>query len=105
MISFIQIEIANFNLQLIPSDLHLKELSKQIGNCPLHLGIELGLTFTEIEQSLFRFPKDLSGLVEDILAKWKNKSKVTTIHSLMMVLERVNAGGLRYLLQISNLPK
>ncbi|CAC5397212.1 unnamed protein product [Mytilus coruscus] len=94
-------EIEDFNLQAIPSDQHLKELSNQIGNCPLQLGIELGLSFTEVEQSLFSFPKDLPGLVEDILIKWKRKSKVKTIHSLMIALERVNAGGIRYLLELS----
>lgn len=103
MFSFIFLEIANLNLQAVPSGQHLKELSKQVGNCPLHLGLELGLSYPEIEQSVFSFPKDLYGLVEDILGKWKNKSKVKTIHSLMMALERVNAGGLRYLLEISNL--
>ncbi|XP_076073079.1 uncharacterized protein LOC143044801 [Mytilus galloprovincialis] len=94
-------EIEDINLQAIPSDQHLKELSNQIGNCPLQLGIELGLSFTEVDQSLFSFPKDLSGLVEDILKKWKKNSKVKTIHSLMLALERVNAGGIRYLLDLS----
>lgn len=99
--NFIAPEIADLNLQEIPSDQHLKELSNQIGNCPLQLGIELGLSFTEVEQSLFKFPKDLPGLVENILIKWKTKSKMKTIHSLMMVLERVEAGGVRYLREIS----
>ncbi|CAG2244887.1 unnamed protein product [Mytilus edulis] len=94
-------EIEDINLQAIPSDQHLKELSNQIGNCPLQLGIELGLSFTEVDQSLFSFPKDLSGLVEDILKKWKRNSKVKTIHSLMLALERVNAGGIRYLHDLS----
>ncbi|CAG2249531.1 unnamed protein product [Mytilus edulis] len=49
--------MADFNLQTIPSDQHLKELSNQVGNCPLQLGVELGLSFTEIEQSLFSFQK------------------------------------------------
>lgn len=69
----------------------------------MQLGVELGLSFTEIEQSLFSFPKDLPGLVEDILTRWRKKSKVKTIYSLMLALERVNAGGLRYLLEISKL--
>ncbi|VDI17402.1 Hypothetical predicted protein, partial [Mytilus galloprovincialis] len=94
-------EIEDINLQAIPSDQHLKELSNQIGNCPLQLGIELGLSFTDVDQSLFSFPKDLSGLVEDILKKWKKNSKVKTIHSLMLALERVNAGGIRYLHDLS----
>lgn len=99
--SFIAPEIANSNLQAIPTKQQLKELSNEIGNCPLQLGIELGLSFTEVEQSLFRFPKDLPCLLEDILIKWEKKSKVKTIHSLMLALERVNTGGLRYLLEIS----
>lgn len=89
-------EKADYNHQVTPTDQDLKELSKQIGNCPLQLGIELGLSFREVEQSLFSFPRDLSGLVEDILMTWKKKSKIKTIHSLMMALERVNAGGLKY---------
>ncbi|XP_071165947.1 uncharacterized protein [Mytilus edulis] len=93
--------MADFNLQTIPSDQHLKELSNQVGNCPLQLGVELGLSFTEIEQSLFSFPKDLPGLLEDLLTRWREKSKVKTIYSLMLALERVNAGGLTYLLEIS----
>ncbi|XP_076082141.1 uncharacterized protein LOC143052879 [Mytilus galloprovincialis] len=95
------VEYAELNLQADPTDQHLKELSNQIGNCPLQLGIELGLSFTEVEQSLFRFPKDLPGLVEDILKKWKAKSKVKTILSLMMALQRVDAGGVRYLRDIA----
>ncbi|XP_063427756.1 uncharacterized protein LOC134711219 [Mytilus trossulus] len=96
--------MADFNLQTIPSDQHLKELSNQVGNCPLQLGVELGLSFTEIEQSLFSFPKDLPGLVEDVLTKWRRKSKVKTIYSLMLALERVNTGGLQYLREISKRP-
>ncbi|CAC5406648.1 unnamed protein product [Mytilus coruscus] len=95
------LEIANLDLQIIPTDKHLQELSNHIGNCPMQLGMELGLSFEEIEQSLFSFPKDLPGLVENILTKWKESSKVNTIHRLMMALEQVNAGGLQYLLDIS----
>ncbi|XP_071136777.1 uncharacterized protein [Mytilus edulis] len=94
---------ADFKLQAIPSDIHLKELSNHIRNCPLQLGVELGLSFIEVEQSLFSFTKDLSGLVEDILKKWRKKSKVKTTIMLMMALQRVNAGGVRYLYDISKL--
>ncbi|CAG2219395.1 unnamed protein product [Mytilus edulis] len=45
------VEYAELNLQADPTDQHLKELSNQIGNCPLQLGIELGLSFTEVEQN------------------------------------------------------
>ncbi|VDI06594.1 Hypothetical predicted protein [Mytilus galloprovincialis] len=97
-------EIADFHLQNIPSDYHLKELSNHIGNCPLQLGIELGLSFTDVQQSLVKFPKDLPGLLGNILGKWKKQSKVKTIHSLIMALERVREGGVRYLHYISKLP-
>ncbi|CAG2208115.1 unnamed protein product [Mytilus edulis] len=97
-------EIADFHLQNIPSDYHLKELSNHIGNCPLQLGIELGLSFTDVQQSLVKFPKDLPGLLGNILGKWKKQSNVKTIHSLIMALERVREGGVRYLHYISKLP-
>ncbi|CAG2245971.1 unnamed protein product [Mytilus edulis] len=87
-----------------PTLKHISDALKEV-NLDSHLvcqlGIELGLSFTEVEHSLFRFPKDLPGLVEDILAKWKAKSKVKTILSLMMALQRVDAGGVRYLRDIA----
>ncbi|XP_063426192.1 uncharacterized protein LOC134709993 [Mytilus trossulus] len=93
--------IAGFNLQEIPSDKVLKELSCRVGNCAIQLGIELGVSFDEVENSLLRFPKDLTGLIEDILKKWKEKSKIKTFLSLMLALIRVKGGGVQYLLRMS----
>ncbi|CAG2189434.1 unnamed protein product [Mytilus edulis] len=98
------LEIADLNLQVIPSDQHLKILSNHIGNCPFQLGIELGLSYKDVKQSLFSFPRNLPGLVESILAKWKKNLKVTTIHSLIMALGRVDAGGFKCLLETSKCP-
>lgn len=94
-------DIANFKLQETPSNKVLEELSHQIGNCALQLGIELGLSYCAVEESFVKFPKDLSGLIEDILLKWKANSKMKTIHSLMMALQRVNGGGVQYLLNLA----
>ncbi|CAG2238282.1 unnamed protein product [Mytilus edulis] len=66
---------ANPNLKKIPTDKALFNLSKQIGNCSLELGIELGLNVAEIEQILFKNDKNLRRLIEDILLLWKMKSK------------------------------
>lgn len=98
------LEIEDLNLQVIPSDQHLKILSSHIGNCPFQLGIELGLSYKDVKQSLFSFPRNLPGLVESILAKWKKNLKVTTIHSLIMALGRVDAGGFQCLLETSKCP-
>ncbi|XP_052096418.1 uncharacterized protein LOC127731675 [Mytilus californianus] len=95
------LDIADFNLQETPSDGVLKELSFQVGNCALQLGIELGVSFNEVENSLFKFPKDLPGLIEDILMKWKATSKLKTFHSLMLALKRVQGGGVNYLHKMS----
>lgn len=90
-------EFADFKLCETPGDDVLKALSYQIGNCALQLGIELGVTLYGVENSFIKFPKDLPGLLEDILKKWKNESKVATFYSLMMALKLVNGGGVRYL--------
>lgn len=79
----------------------MEKLSNQIGNCALQLGIELGISFYEVEKSVVKFPKDLSGLIEDILKKWKATSKIKTTHSLMMALLRVGGGGVQYLHKIT----
>ncbi|CAG2192440.1 unnamed protein product [Mytilus edulis] len=90
-------DIADFKLLETPGDDVLEELSKQIGNCALQLGIELGVSFHKLQSSFIKFPKDLPGLLEDILKIWKTESKVPTYHSLMMALTRVDGGGVGYL--------
>ncbi|CAG2236741.1 unnamed protein product [Mytilus edulis] len=96
-------DITDCNLQQTPSDDVLKELSNRVGNCALQLGIELGVSFSEVENSFVKFPKDLPGLIEDILIKWKAKSKIKTFCSLMLALKRVNGGGVTYLHKMSKM--
>lgn len=96
-IHFFLSDIADFTLQETPGDDVLEELSKHIGNCALQLGIELGVSFHKLQSSFIKFPKDLPGLLEDILKIWKTESKVPTYHSLMMALSRVDGGGVGYL--------
>lgn len=98
------IGIDDFNLQKIPSDGVLKELSNRVGNYALQLGIELGVSFHEVENSLFKCPKDLPGLVEDILKKWKAESKIKTFKRLMLALQRVDGGGVDYLQSMLKTP-
>ena len=45
--------IDGIELQRVPDDDVLKELSEQVGNCAIQLGVELGLSMMEIEQTLF----------------------------------------------------
>jgi hypothetical protein len=49
----------------------LKELSEQVGNCAVQLGVELGLSMVEIEQSLFKYSKNKFSQTFDVLKKWK----------------------------------
>jgi hypothetical protein len=49
----------------------LKELSEQVGNCAVPLGVELGLSMVEIEQTLFKYSKDIFSQTFDVLKKWK----------------------------------
>ncbi|XP_076071937.1 uncharacterized protein LOC143043577 [Mytilus galloprovincialis] len=90
--------IAESRLQMSPPDKVLNELSRNLGNCVIQLGIELGINFSSIEESMYRFPKDMYGQIYDILKKWKRQRSISpTIHRLMMALQRVDSGGLSYL--------
>ena len=51
------IEIDSNALQQIPGDDVLRELSKQVGNCAMQLGVELGLSMVEIEQTLLNIQR------------------------------------------------
>ncbi|CAG2190446.1 unnamed protein product [Mytilus edulis] len=89
--------IAESRLQKSPTDEVLNELSRRLGNCVIQLGIELGLNFSSIEESMYRFPKDMYGQIYDILKKWKQQTSIRpTIHRLMMALQRVDSGGLSF---------
>ncbi|VDI49601.1 Hypothetical predicted protein [Mytilus galloprovincialis] len=85
-------------LQETPSEEVLLELRNHIGNCAVHLGIELELDIVNILDSLTRYPRDMKKQLSDILAKWRRSTVLKpTIYRLMLALERVDNGGLDYL--------
>ncbi|XP_052059249.1 uncharacterized protein LOC127711894 [Mytilus californianus] len=92
------LDIAEIRLQEVPHDNVLKDLPKNLGNCAIQLGIELGVSISSIEETLTRHPRDMYNQIEDILRKWKTSREVKpTIYRLMLALERVHTGGLEYL--------
>jgi hypothetical protein len=76
----------------------LKELSAQVGNCAMQLGIELGLNMVEIEESLFKYSKDMFSQTFDVLKKWKYLRRVKpTIRILMRAIQASDPRGLMFL--------
>lgn len=66
-----------------------------IGDCVVHLGVELGLTIGNIKEAMFNHPRDLNGQIHALLTKWKKWSKPNspkpTIYRLMIALKRIKA--------------
>ncbi|XP_052066348.1 uncharacterized protein LOC127705994 [Mytilus californianus] len=92
------IDIADSRLQEIPADEVLNRLPKHIGNCVIQLGIELGLSFYSIEETMHNHFKDMYSQLYDILKKWKQSSSIKpTIYRLMVALQRTDSGGLAFL--------
>lgn len=91
-------DIADSRLQEIPADEVLNRLPKHIGNCVIQLGIELGLSFNSIEETMHNHFKDMYSQIYDILKKWKQSSKIKpTIYKLMLALQCTDSGGLTFL--------
>ena len=86
-------------LQRIPDDDLLEELSRQVGNCALELGVALGLSMVDIEESLYKYSKDLFSQTFDVLKKWNNSRKevMPTIYILMKAIQESDARGLGFL--------
>ena len=92
------IDIDNIALQQIPDDDVLRDLSKQVGNCAMQLGVELGLSMVEIEQTLFEYPKVIFSQTFDVLKKWKTNREVKpTIRVLMKAMQASDPRGLEFL--------
>ena len=93
-------------LQEIPKDDILEELSKRIGHCAIHLGIELGLDMINIEETLCRHSKDMFGQNCDILKKWIRDKRTTnkTIRFLMKTLCIVDSRGFSFLRKKYGIP-
>lgn len=93
-------DIADHKLQVVPKDTVLRSLSQNMGYCTVHLGLELRLTFTDVEETLYRHQKDMLEQTYDILRKWKQKfGDSATIFKLIEAVDRVDKGGLRFLLR------
>jgi hypothetical protein len=91
--------IANSALQEIPEDDVLHELSRTVGNCAMHLGIELGLSMATIEETLKRCRYITFDETFDVMKKWKTSSKVTTILMLMKAFQSADGRGLTFLIK------
>ena len=94
---FYFLDIASNALQEIPEDDVLQDLSKQVGNCAIHLGVELGLSMATIEETLFRYPKSMFEQTFDVMKKWKISGEVKTIRMLMKAFQSVDGRGLKFL--------
>ena len=93
------IDIDNIGLQQPPDDVVLRELSSQVGNCAIQLGVELGLSMVEIEETLFKLSKDMYSQTFDVLQKWKKKWEVKpTIRILMKAMQASDPRGLQFLI-------
>lgn len=89
--------ITDPRLQQVPGDSVLEELSQQIGNCVIQLGIELGLDSNTIDETMYRMYKDLFGQTFDILKKWKERNgKEATYGALLSALEHVGGRGIPF---------
>lgn len=88
-------------LQDVPSDEVIDSLTEKnlIGDCVVHLGIELGRSIEDIRKTMHNFPRDLDGQIHDLLIKWKKTDHPKpTIFWLMNALKRVEAAkGLNFL--------
>ena len=82
-----------------PDEKVLRKLSERIGNCTIELGIELGLSVSDIEESIYRYEKDIYRQIYDILLKWKRLSKVKSLHILMKALQFVRPEGVYFLMK------
>ena len=94
---FYFLDIANNALQEIPEDDVLYELSRTVGNCAIHLGVELGLTMATIEETLKRCRNSTFEETFDVMKKWKTSSNVKTILMLMKAFQSADRRGLDFL--------
>jgi hypothetical protein len=93
------IDIDNIALQQIPDDEVLRELSKQVGNCAMQLGVELGLSMVKIEETLTNYSKDMFKRNFHVLIKWKKSCEVKpTIRILMKAMQASDPRGLEFLI-------
>ncbi|XP_076071250.1 uncharacterized protein LOC143042693 [Mytilus galloprovincialis] len=100
------VENSHSRLQEIPSDHVVNTLTekKLIGDCVVHLGVELGLSINSIKETIVNNPRDLYDRIHDLLIKWKTCKEANmvapTIYRLMVALKRVEAAeGLAFVMK------
>lgn len=76
--SFFLIEIAPTSLLVAPSDdvINILTEKKLIGDCVVHLEVELGVSIGDIKETMHNFPKELYGQKNDLLIKWQKLGKI-----------------------------
>ena len=94
---FYFLDIANSALQEIPEDDVLQDLSTVVGNCAIHLGVELGLSMAAIEETLFKYPKNIFQQTFDVMKKWKRLSEVKTIRMLTKAFQSADGRRIKFL--------
>ncbi|CAG2223106.1 unnamed protein product [Mytilus edulis] len=95
-------KIANISLQDVPSDDVISSLTekKLIGDCIVHLGVELGLGINSIKETIVNNPRNLYGQIHNLLIKWKSGKVKSTIYRLMIALKNVKASeGLAFVMK------
>lgn len=81
----------------------MTELPKHIGNCLIHLGVELGVSVEEIEAAIYNYPKDMYSQIAYVLMTWKTTSQNPSVVTLLKALQCVKSGGLSYLCKKYNI--
>lgn len=73
-------------------------LRQEMGNCIIQLGLELGLSFSSIQETMYKYPKEMYEQLYDILIKWKQsrKSKPSVLR-LLKALRQTDCGGVSFL--------
>ena len=91
------IDIPNSAIQEIPEDDVLEDVTKTVGPCVIHLGVELGLDMVKIEETLVKYPKSMYEQTFDVLKKWQSSGDVKTISMLMKAFKLVDRKGILFL--------
>ena len=90
-------ENENIALQETPDDKVLENLSAKLGDCALHLGIELGLSMAEIKRILKMCEQDSKKETLCVMKEWKNSGEDRTILMLMKALHLADGTGFKTL--------
>jgi hypothetical protein len=94
---FYFLENENIKLQEPPDDKVLEDLSAKLGDCALHLGVELGLSMAAIKRILKKCENDIKKETLCVMKEWKDSSQDKTILMLMKALQSADGTGFKTL--------